>query len=164
MPERFLDVQAADDVVEVAGKNRVTGMRIGPDDPPQLVRTRADLDTREHHARDHHLAGSQIPELEELAQDLSGFAAQHSAFLAFFDDVLQLLGGVITLRFDFLAAHPDQPKEPVADRVQSDHHRQQRGLDCKNERRYIQHRLGRPLQRQRLGHHLSDDDVKIGQG
>ena len=138
-------------------------MRIGPDDPPQLVRTRADLDTREHHARDHDLAGSQIAELEELAQDLAGFAAQHPAFLAFLDDVLQLLGGVIPLRFDFLPAHTDQSQQPVSDRIQSDHDGQQRRLEGQDERRHIQNRVRRPLQRQRLRHHLSDHDMEIGQ-
>ena len=94
------------------------------DDRSQLVGLGADRDADQQHARHHHLAGGQIAELEQLAQDLAGLAAQQPAFLALLDDELQLLGRVITLGLDLLPLDADQAQQPVADRVQRDDQRQ----------------------------------------
>ena len=71
MPQHFLDVQAADDVIEVAAVDRISRVGLRADDRAQLVRLGADRDADEQHARHHRLAGGAVAELEQVAQDLA---------------------------------------------------------------------------------------------
>ena len=54
------------------------------------------------------LSRGEVTELEELAENLAGFSAEHPALLAFLDDVLKLFRRVIPLGVDLMAAHTDQ--------------------------------------------------------
>ena len=108
VPEDFLDVEAADDVVEVAAVDRISRVRVRADDGAELVGLGADRDADEQDPRHHHLTRGPIAELEQVAQDLPGLATQQAAFLALLDDELQLLGRVIPLALDLAALDADQ--------------------------------------------------------
>ena len=95
VPQQHLDVHAADNVVEVAVVDGIAGVRVAADDLAQLVHVGAGGNAHQPDARHHHLARRQAAELEQLAQDAARFPAQHPALVAFFDDELQLLGGVM---------------------------------------------------------------------
>ena len=65
------------------------------------------------HPRHHDFARRQVAELEELAQELTGLAAQQAALLALLDDVLNLLGRVIALGLHIRALDPDLAQDAV---------------------------------------------------
>ena len=77
--QQRLDVHAAFDVIEVAGVDRVPRVRRVADDLLRVVDGRAGGDADQAHPRHHHLAGGEVAELEELAQDAARFAAQQAA-------------------------------------------------------------------------------------
>ena len=77
------------------------------------------------------LTGGSIAELEQVAQDLPGLAAQQAAFLALLDDELQLLGRVIPLAVDLAPLDADQAQQAVADGVQRDDERQDGALESR---------------------------------
>ena len=56
VPQHFLDVQAADDVIEVAAVDGIACVRLRADDRPQLVWLGADRYADQQHARHHGLA------------------------------------------------------------------------------------------------------------
>ena len=97
MAEQFLDVNAANHVVGVARVNREASVRPRADDFAQFAGGRSNTNRDQMHARHHHLSSREISKLEELPQDVPRFAAEQSALLAFLDDQLQLLGGVVPL-------------------------------------------------------------------
>ena len=116
MPEDLLDVQAADDVVQVAAVDRISRMRVRADDRSELVGLGAHWDPGEQNARHHDLTRCPVAELEEVAQDLPGLAAQHAAFLTLADDELQLLGRVIVLPLDLAPLDAGQAQQAIARR------------------------------------------------
>ncbi len=71
VPQHFLDVQAADDVIEVAAVDRITRVGLRADDGAELVGLGAHRYADEQHARDHRLAGGSIAELEQVAEQLA---------------------------------------------------------------------------------------------
>ena len=124
MPQHLLDVQAADDVVEVAAVDRVSRVRVRADDRSELVGLGADWNAGEQNPRHHHFTRCPVAELEEVAQNLPGLAAQQAAFLALLDDELELLGGVIALPLDLAPLDADQAQQAIADGVQRHDERQ----------------------------------------
>ena len=71
MPKDFLDVKAADDVIEVAAVDGIPCVRLRAHDRAKLVRLGADRDADEQHARHHRLACGAIAELEQVAKQLA---------------------------------------------------------------------------------------------
>ena len=126
MPQDLLDVQAADDVVEVAAVDRVACVRRACGRSLGARQARRRPGYREQHARHHDLRRRSVAELEQVAQNLPGLAAQQAAFLAFLDDELELLGGVIALALDLAPLDAGQAQQTVADGVEPDDERQ----DC----------------------------------
>src|SRR5688572_23349821 len=163
MPQHVLDVKRADDVVQIPGEDRISGVRLRAHDRSQLIGLGPHRNPDELHAWHHGLAGREIAELEQLAEDVSGLAAKHAPFMAFLDDELKFLGRVVPLRVYLLTANPYQPQQPVSNRVQRDHERQDCLLQHVDHRGHVEHHPLRALERQRLRHHLADDDVQISQ-
>ena len=124
MPEDFFDVQAADDVVQVAAVDRIARVSVRAHDRSKLVGFSADRDSREQNARHHHLTGGSIAKREQVPQDLTGLPAKEPAFLALADDELEFLCGVITLDLDLAALDASQAQQPVAHTVERDDQRQ----------------------------------------
>ena len=68
-PQQILHVQHADDVIEVALVDRIARVTMLADDRANLVDWRgADRNADDADARDHHLRGGEVAELEQLAQ------------------------------------------------------------------------------------------------
>ncbi|MDA1185483.1 MAG: hypothetical protein O2930_12670 [Acidobacteria bacterium] len=83
--------------------------------------------------------------------------------MTFLDDVLQFLRRVIPLGTHCAAVDAHQAQQPVARRIQADHDRQQCRLQSQDQRRHIEHRVSRVLERQRFRHHFPDDDMQVSQ-
>ncbi len=145
MAQQLLDVNAADDVVRVAGVYGISRVRLGPHDFPQILASGAHPNPNEVNARHHHLAGDQIAELEQLAQDLAALTAEKAALLALLNDELQLLSAVITLLLGQFALNADRPQDHVADGHQRDDDRQERLLQPFDQGRHVESSSRRTL-------------------
>ena len=138
-------MQAADDVVEVAAVDRISRVGVRTHDGPKLVGLGPHRDTRQQDTRHHHFSGGPVTKVKQVAQYLPGLTAQQAAFLAFLNDELELLGGVIALAIDFASLDARQPQQPVAHGIEPDDERQDRVLQSSDERRHVERRLVRPL-------------------
>ena len=98
-PQQILDVDHADDVIEIAARKSDSACAASAEDSPDLrraslpsgmpmTRTRGTID----------LASREVAELEQLLQHLPGLGANRAQLLALLDDQLQLLGRVGPLR------------------------------------------------------------------
>ena len=163
LAQQLLDVHAARDVIQIAGIDRVSRVGCVADDLLHGVDGRTGRDAGEADPGHHHLAGGEVAELEELAQDAPGLAAQQAALVALLDDELQLLAGVIALALVLRALDADQRQQPVARGVEDPYERQQRDLERLDDRRHEERGPQRRLQRQPLRHHLAHHDVDVGE-
>ena len=83
--------------------------------------------------------------------------------LTLLHDQLEFFGGVVPVRVLHLTVDAKYFQDLVAERVQREHERKQRVPDPEHRWRDPQRHLFRILQRDRLRHHLTNDDVKVGQ-
>src|SRR5262245_24598402 len=164
VPQHVLDVNAADDVVEIAAVDRITCVRLCAHDRPQLVGLAADRYAGEEDARHHGFPGRAVAELEQVAENLSRLAAQQAAFLTLLNDVLKLLGRVVALTFfGSLPSDAECREQPVRQRVQRDDERRYDLFNGLDERREKEHRGLCAAERERFRDHLTDDEVEVGQ-
>ncbi len=97
--KQFLDVHAADDVVQITGVHGIARIQVGADELPQLVDLRADRNAEQLNPRDHGVCGPQVAELEELAQDAAGVGPDGAATLSQ-GGYERLLGGALERQID----------------------------------------------------------------
>ena len=94
-PKQILDVDHAQDVIEIPLVDRIARVRRPSEQIADLLRGRAERNAGQAHARHHDFTGGESAELEQLLQHLSGLGAQRAEVLALLDDELQLLGRVV---------------------------------------------------------------------
>ncbi len=129
----------------------------------QVLRSGSDRDAGDPHARHHRLAGRQLAELEELLQHLAALGAQRALLLRLFGDELQFLGGVVLVRVVLVGADAERLQNAAADAVQHDNERVQDCLNPHHDRRDQQRDPLGVLNRHRLGQHLAEDDMEVGE-
>ena len=97
-PQQVLDMDDADDVVEISFVDRVARVRRRGRESPARRRACADRDAGDPDARHHHFARGQAAELEEFLQHLAGLRAQRPEILALLNDQLQFFRRVVLVR------------------------------------------------------------------
>ena len=159
--EEIFRVQDADDLVEVAVVDRETRVARALQEFENHLRVGALVDGQDLFPRNHHVAHLRPRHTEDVAQDLSRIGSDLSGIPSLDHQQQELLGGMDR---EVLAGgpHTEQAHQPVAGTV---HEHQYRTEDAPEDQQgpcAPQRNLPRPVEGQRLGRELTDDDVEEG--